>query len=249
MIRLGGRMMQYLLDLHTHTLASGHAYNTISEMAKAAADKGIKLLGITEHSINMPGTCHFFYFSNLKVVEREQYGVRLLMGAELNVIDYKGKVDLSESLLEGLDLCIASFHIPCISPGTIKENTYAACCVMENPYVTILGHPDDARFPFDYEQLVKKAKETGTVLELNNSSLSPGSFRPNAGENDRIMLNFCKEYGVEVVVDSDAHTASQIGNHQYAEEILQEVEFPEELLLNDKPEKILEKIYKKRGRL
>lgn len=241
--------MQYLLDLHTHTLASGHAYNTISEMAKAAAEKGIKLLGITEHSVKMPGTCHLFYFSNLKAVEREQYGVRLLMGVELNVIDYKGTVDLKTSLLEEMDLCVASFHIPCISPGTVEENTKAACCVMENPYVSILGHPDDARYPFDYEQLVLKAKETGTILELNNHSLAPDSFRPNARENDRILLKLCQKYGVEVVVDSDAHTAAQIGTHQYAEEILQEVDFPEELLLNDKPEKILEKINRKRGRL
>ena len=231
--------MEYLLDLHTHTLASGHAYNTITEMAKAAAEKGIKLLGITEHSIKMPGTCHLFYFSNLKVVERKQYGVQLLMGAELNVIDYKGTIDLKSPLLEEMDLGIASFHVPCISPGTIEENTHAACCVMENPYVSILGHPDDARFPFDYKQLVRKAKETGTILELNNSSISPDSFRPNAKENDRIMLKLCKEYGVEVVVDSDAHTAAQIGNHQYAEEILHEVEFTEELLLNYKQEKIL----------
>ncbi len=63
------------------------------------------------------------------------------------------------------------------------------------------------------------------------------------------MLELCKKYGVEVVVDSDAHTAAQVGNHQYAEEVLRETAFPEELLLNDKPEKILEKINQKRGRL
>lgn len=239
--------MQYLLDLHTHTLASGHAFNTISEMAKAAAEKGLELLGITEHAVKMPGTCHLFYFSNLKAVERKQYGIQLLMGAELNVIDYEGKVDLGKSMLKEMDLCVASFHIPCIAPGTMEENTHAACCVMENPYVAILGHPDDGRFPFDYEKLVQKAKETGTILELNNNSLSPDSFRPNTRENDRRMLELCKKYGVEVVVDSDAHTAAQIGNHQYAEEVLLEAAFPEELLLNDKPEKILEKIYKKKG--
>ena len=45
-------------DLHTHTIASGHAYNTIREMARAAADKGLKALGITEHAPKLPGTCH-----------------------------------------------------------------------------------------------------------------------------------------------------------------------------------------------
>ena len=42
--------MEYIVDTHTHTIASGHAYNTILEMAKAASEKGIKLLGITDHA-------------------------------------------------------------------------------------------------------------------------------------------------------------------------------------------------------
>ena len=49
--------MKNVLDVHTHTLASGHAYNTIMEMAKAASEKGMELLGITEHAPAMPGTC------------------------------------------------------------------------------------------------------------------------------------------------------------------------------------------------
>ena len=54
--------MNYEFDLHTHTIASGHAYSTIKEMAHSAAQKGLKLLGITEHAPKMPGTCHDFYF-------------------------------------------------------------------------------------------------------------------------------------------------------------------------------------------
>ena len=48
---------QSVMDLHTHTVASGHAYCTLREMAKAASDKGLELLGITEHAPKMPGTC------------------------------------------------------------------------------------------------------------------------------------------------------------------------------------------------
>ena len=47
-----------VLDLHTHTIVSGHAYCTLREMAKAASEKGLELLGITEHAPKMPGTCH-----------------------------------------------------------------------------------------------------------------------------------------------------------------------------------------------
>lgn len=56
-----------VLDLHTHTVASGHAYCTIHEMAAAAAGKGLEILGITEHAPAMPGTCHNFYFHNLRL--------------------------------------------------------------------------------------------------------------------------------------------------------------------------------------
>lgn len=76
-----GLIMKYksVLDLHTHTVASGHAYCSLREMARAASDKGLELLGITEHAPMMPGTCHEFYFNNLKVVPRELYGIQLLL--------------------------------------------------------------------------------------------------------------------------------------------------------------------------
>ena len=84
-----------VMDLHTHTIASGHAYNTLREMAKAAADRGLEILGITEHAPMMPGTCYNYYFHNLKTVPRELYGIRLLLGAELNILNPQGEVDLN----------------------------------------------------------------------------------------------------------------------------------------------------------
>lgn len=88
--------MRIELDTHTHTLASGHAYSTISEMIDAAAQKGLKLLGITEHAPAMPGSCKEFYFHNLKILPRFQKGVELMFGVELNIMDYRGRVDLNE---------------------------------------------------------------------------------------------------------------------------------------------------------
>ena len=104
--------MKYVLDAHTHTIASGHAYSTIREMAKSASEKGLELLGITEHSMKMPGTCQLFYFENLKMVDREMYGVELYMGTELNIMDYEGHVDMGEKTLKKMDIVIASMHIP-----------------------------------------------------------------------------------------------------------------------------------------
>lgn len=223
---------EYVLDLHTHTIASGHAYNTLREMAKAASDKGLSVIGITEHAPKMPGTCHSFYFHNLKTVPRELYGIRLLLGSEVNIMDFEGNIDLEERDLKGMDIIIASLHTPCIKPGSIKENTTAYLKVMENPYVNIIGHPDDGRYPVDYRALVEGAKEKGKVLELNNHSLDPKCFRRDARENDLKMLELCKEYAVPVIMGSDAHFDTLIGEFSMAKKLLEEVDFPEELVLN-----------------
>ena len=62
--------MKILLDVHTHTVASGHAFSTLQEMVRTAADKGLQILGITEHTGGIPGTCSPIYFRNLPVVPR-----------------------------------------------------------------------------------------------------------------------------------------------------------------------------------
>lgn len=221
-----------VLDLHTHTVASGHAYCTIKEMAKAAADKGLEILGITEHAPEMPGTCHSFYFHNLKVVPRQMYGIELLLGAEVNIMNEEGQVDLKEKEIRKMDVVIASLHLPCMVPGTKTQNTNAYLNAMKNPYVNIIGHPDDGRYEIDYRALVEGAKTYGKVLEINNHSLAPDCFRQNARENDTIILELCKEYQVPVIMGSDAHFDSYIGEFPYAEALLEETDFPKELVLN-----------------
>ncbi|NLZ81914.1 MAG: phosphatase [Clostridiales bacterium] len=229
--------MNILVDTHTHTLASGHAYSTIEEMARAASENGIKLLGITEHAPSMPGTCNDFYFHNLKVVRRNKFGVELLLGTEVNIMDYEGNLDLDDVTLSNLDLCIASLHIPCIPQGTVEDHTNAIIGAMKNPYINIIGHPDDSRFILDYEKIVKSAKEYHVLLEVNNSSLSPNSFRLNARENYTEMLKYCKEYEVPIVLGSDAHVSDDVGNHLNAKELLKTIGFPEELVVNTSVEK------------
>lgn len=223
---------QAVFDLHTHTIASGHAYCTLREMARTASEKGLELLGITEHAPKMPGTCHNFYFHNLKTVPREMYGIRLLLGVELNILDCRGTVDLEERELKNMDLAIASLHLPCMKPGTREENTEAYLNAMKNPYVTIIGHPDDGRYEIDYPALVQGAKEYGKILELNNHSLDPSCFRKGARENDLEMLKLCMKYQVPVVMDSDAHFDTLIGEFDAARSVLEEIDFPEELVLN-----------------
>lgn len=224
--------MRYVLDSHTHTIASGHAYNTVFEMVQMAKEKGMELLGITEHSMAMPGTCHEFYFANIRMMPREVFGIEVMFGTEANIMDFDGTLDMPEKLLKQMDVVIASMHTPCIKPGTADENTQAYLKAMENPYVNIIGHPDDGRYPVHMEELVKGAKKHHVLLELNNSSLHPLGSRKNAREADQEMLTLCKQYEVPIILNSDAHTAFDIGNCLYSEEIVRETAFPEELIVN-----------------
>lgn len=223
----------YQVDLHTHTIASGHAYNTIQEMAKAAKEKGISLLGITEHSMTMPGTCSEIYFQNLWNANRSYYGVQLLLGVELNIIDYQGSVDMSQELLANLDIAIASIHNTVgYNVGTKAQNTSAVIGAIKNPYVNIIGHPDDGRIPLDYKEVVKAAKEYHKILEINNNSLSPTSWRENARENDRKILELCAKEDYPVIIGSDAHADHNVGANSYALDLMKEIQFPEHLILN-----------------
>lgn len=225
--------MKIEIDTHSHTLASGHAYNTIREMAAAAAEKGLAGLAITEHAVQMPGTCHIYYFQNLRVVPRQMCGIELLMGTELNILNERGEVDLTQEILEELDIAIASLHPQCYKGERSREMvTRAYVNVMQNPYVDIIGHPDDGRFPVDMKTLVCEAKKTGTLLEVNNSSLSPKGFRENAMDNCREMLLECRRQEAMVVLGTDSHVDADIANYQYAAQVLSDVNFPKELVAN-----------------
>ena len=224
--------MNDILDIHTHTIASGHAYNTLYEMVRAAAGRGLTLFGSSDHAPAMPGSCHEMYFCNFKAIPRELFGIRLIMGCELNIIDYQGNVDLKRWLQKRLDYGIASIHDLCYEIGTKEENTAALIGAMENPYVQIIGHPDNSRIPLDYESLVKAAKEHHVLLEVNNSSLKPGSPRPGARENYYTMLKLCRSYNTAVILGSDSHCAADAGCHEQASALLAEVDFPEELVVN-----------------
>lgn len=231
--------MKITVETHSHTLASGHAYSTLKEMIMAAKEKRLEAIAITEHAPDMPGTCSLYYFQNYKVIPSELYGVKVLMGAELNIMDETGLVDLEDRLLAKLDLVVASIHSPCYSGGMDKEAvTRSYLNTMKNPHIDIIGHPDDGRFPIDYETLVKGAKETGTLLEVNNTSLSATTFRQGCRENIMQMLTLCKRYRAPIVLGSDAHIEFDVGNICNSLPVLEACEFPEELVANTSLEKL-----------
>ena len=232
--------MKTLLDVHTHSIVSGHAYSSIQEMAMAASEKGLQILGITEHAPALPGACDPIYFRNLHVVPREMYGVRLLLGAELNILDTKGTLDLDENYYRILDLRIAGIHSLCWKGGSREENTYAMLQAIRNPWTQIISHPGDGTAQLDFEPIVLAAKETRTLLEINSSSMDPVRHKEEARDNNLEILRLCRRYEVPIILGSDAHISFSVADYRYALPLLAETDFPEALVINDKPEWFLE---------
>jgi putative hydrolase len=224
--------MKNLFDLHTHTISSGHSFSTLKENIQEAKEKGLYAMGTSDHSTAMPGTVHPIFFSNYKAIRDSIMGVRILKSIEVNITDFDGRLDMDDKVLKNMDYVIASLHKPCIVAGTPSQNTNALIQVMKNPYVRIIGHPDDGRFPLEYEKLVLAAKGEKVALELNNSSFSERSGRTYANRNYREMLKYCMRYQVPIVMNSDAHIYYDIGNVSSCEKLLKELDFPQKLVLN-----------------
>ena len=232
-------MKQTLLDVHTHTVASGHAFSTLQEMTMAAKEKGLEILGITEHGPNIPGTCNPIYFRNLHCVPRQLYGIKLMLGAELNILNTKGDIDLDENYYRLMDIRIAGIHSLCWQGGTIEENTQGVITAMRNPYIQIISHPGDGTAELDSEALMKVSKETHTLLETNNHSMAPIRHKTVAAPNNLELLELAKKYETPVILGSDAHFSGMIADYTNILPLLKKCDFPDELILNNNPEKFL----------
>lgn len=233
-------------DLHTHTLASTHAYSTVTENAKYASEIGLKAIAMTDHINIMPDSPHIWHLRNAKrVLPHEIYGVTVLRGAEVNIADYSGALDTKDSDLDWLEWVVASYHshyFVNFSPADPDTVTAGYINALRNPHVDMLGHPTAIKFPVNWERLVPAAKEAGVLLELNESSLKTGK---SPAEVVSEMLRCCKKYSCEIAVDTDAHFWSLIGQTQGCERALYEADFPRELVVNADWDRVRERILKK----
>lgn len=221
--------MTVIADLHTHTLASDHAYSTLAENIKAAKEAGLKAVAITDHTQGLKDAPRLAHFENLKTLPESFDGVRIIKGAETNIVGFDGEIDLPLKYLKKMEIVIASFHRDARQPSTIKEHTNAYKKVAENPYVDIIGHSGNPNFPYDYEEVIPVFAKMGKVVEINESS--PTS-RPNSEENCRKILSLCKKYEAFICINSDAHFCSAIGHYDNSLEMIREMNYPEELIIN-----------------
>lgn len=230
--------MKPITDLHVHTISSGHAYSTLLEIVQYAKSIGLPMVGISDHAPGMPGGAHLFHFLNMRILPKEIDGVRVVRGIEVNIMDHQGNIDVDQRTLDMTEYAIASLHPPCIPFGDIKSNTDVLIKVMGIDGIQIIGHPDDERYPLDYDALAYAAKEHKVLLEINNSSMNGFSARSNSKTVIKNLLDACKRHQTHVIFGSDAHVSFDVGNFTYCKEIVEECDFPMELVVNHQTEKL-----------
>lgn len=230
-------MKPLVADVHMHSIVSGHAFGTIRELASEAAARGLKLIGVTDHGPGIPGTIDPIYFRNLSDAPRVLYGVEMLYGSEVNILP-GGELMMDERTLSRLDYAVAGIHGHCYKDEGVVKNTDAVIRCMEKRKVRFISHPDSNAFPMDYPALVQGAKEYGVALEVNNSSLRFPNARPGCVENYSVMIPLCIEHGVSIVVNTDSHDPSAVGEFTAAMAFLEKLGVNEDLILNNDLEKL-----------
>ncbi|MHB8125402.1 MAG: phosphatase [Desulfitobacteriaceae bacterium] len=232
--------MEILVDLHTHTVASGHAYSTITENALAASRKGLKLLGIADHGPSLPGAPNVCYFGNLSVIPDEISGVKILPGVEANIISHKGELDIPMPHLAQLKLVLVGLHVITYPGGTSEQNTQAYINAMENPYTDIMVHPGRPDFELDLERIAHASAQLNIPVELNDSSLSMIKAKSGARKNCSRFARYVAQYKGPVILGSDAHFWDRVGEFGHVLDLVREAGISEHQILNTSPDRVLD---------
>jgi putative hydrolase len=228
------------VDLHTHTVASGHAFSTIQEMTEEAARREVEILGITDHGPAISDGASLDYFHcGVRRLPREMSGVKILFGIEANIMNGNGDLDIDLFLQEKLDIVIASLHR---APGYIdlgrEGNTQAIINAMGNPCVKIIGHPYGPAngLEVNIERIAEAACRENILLEVNAAYFFVEKSAEDAEKiNSRVkkMVTILKANNKKVIINSDAHHSSEIGRDKEVREKFDYLGLTEDDVINN----------------
>lgn len=202
-------------EIHMHTVETD-GKNTIEEMALAARERGYQYIAITDHSKNLAfanGLDDKRAEAHIKRIRRanEQIdGIRILAGVEVDILA-DGELDLSDSVLEEMDVVVASVHSAFNQePAKMTDRILRA---MSNRNTMVVGHPTgrillrrDA-YHFDMEKVLDFAAANKVTMELN-------AYPDRLDLSDR-HLRMAKERGVKIVINTDAHHTTHFEKLKY----------------------------------
>ena len=197
-------------DVHMHTVETD-GRNTIEEMAEAAQEHGYKYMAITDHSKNLAFANGLDdkraaeHIQRIRAVNEKLGGIRIFAGIEVDILA-DGTLDLSDSVLEQMDIVIASVHSH--FNQTPAEMTDRLLKAVENPNTSLLGHPTGRlllrreAYGFDFDAVLKAGAKKRVAMELN-------AYPDRLDLNDR-HLRLAKEHGVKIVINTDSHHTSHM---------------------------------------
>lgn len=228
------------IDLHTHTIASGHAFSTLQEMADAASKKHIEVLAITDHGPAMDDGASECYFECGYKFPDVISGVRILFGVETNVINERGEIDLPENVLKKLDIVMAGFHNYCgYNDLGVEKNTQAMINAMKNPFVKMISHPYSSKIKIDIEKVAQASIEHNVLLEINASFFYHKKIENKiVWQKIKKMVEILKRNKKKIIINSDAHSSFEVGRFDEVKEKLPELKLTQNDLLNNDKEAV-----------
>ncbi len=202
-------------DVHMHTVETD-GRNTIEEMAEAARERGYEYMAITDHSKNLAfangltDERALAHIERIRAVEKKMKGIRIFAGIEVDILG-DGSLDLSDSVLEQMDIVIASVHSQFNQDrATMTERLLKA---VGNPNTSLIGHPTGRQllrrdaYQFDFDAVLKAAAKHKVAMELN-------SYPERLDLND-VHLRLAKQHGVKIVINTDSHHTSHMEKLRY----------------------------------
>jgi putative hydrolase len=229
------------IDLHTHTVASGHAFGTVWENAKEAKARGLEIIAITDHGPAMTGATNELYFRCGNRMPRIIEGVKVLFGIEANIINDNGNLDLPDSILKKLDFAMVGLHENCgYRDQGVEKNTEVLIKAMDNPYVKMISHPYASQIKIDIEKITKAAIEKNILLEINASYFRESKLADEEMWNKlKTMVKIFKANNIKMIINSDAHSPYEIGQFDDVAAKFDELGINNDDLLNNDPDAIL----------
>lgn len=225
------------VDTHSHTIASTHAYSTVHDYIHQAKSLGLPMFSLTDHGPEMPDSPHPWHFGNRHVIPRLVDGIAILRAIEANILPPDGGLDIPDGMVPYLDFAIASFHEPVFAPADKRTNTQAAINSITSGRCQILGHPGNPNYSMDYDEVVRAAKDSNVLIEINNSSFSHS--RQGSEENCKRIMDIVDRHDWKVVFASDAHIAYHLADVRHCMEKADAVGFPLHRVVNRSAEDFL----------
>lgn len=228
--------MKFLVDLHTHTVASDHAYSTICDYVNQAENIGLCMFATTDHGPSLEDAPHKWHFKNLRVVPRLANNIAILRGIEANVLK-DGSIDIEKEISDKLDIVLCGFH-PNYEPSNKEEHTKHIIGIIESGRIDVVTHLGQVRYPIDIKQVLECAKENNVAIEINSSSSV--NTRLGSHENCIEIAKMAKKIGNTIALGSDAHIAYFLGVFDEAVKVIEESELGYDKIINVSPIKVLE---------